>query len=150
MIRIVLASHGRLAEGMKGSVELIMGAGAPIDTICAYCDPNVALEDQIDGLLATIPERDGIIVVTDVFGGSVNNEFMKRVVSGRFELISGMSMSLIIQLVDLAEDKTLLETDGTVARDRLGQALQEALQEARQGMRYCSHLLDTCSVKDDF
>lgn len=150
MIRIILASHGRLAEGMKGSVELILGSGIPVDTICAYCDADVTLEEQIDRVFSAIPEEDVIIVVTDVFGGSVNNEFMKRTVSGRFELIAGMSMSLVIQLVELAGDASLLDADGTVHRDKLAAAFQAAIQEARGGQLYCNPLLDTCSVKDDF
>lgn len=150
MIRIVLASHGHLAEGMKGSVALIMGSGIPVDTICAYCDPDVTLEGQIDRFFADVPGADVVIVVTDVFGGSVNNEFMKRMVSGQFELIAGMNMALIIQLAELAEDPSLLDGDGSVNRDRLAAALQAAIQEAQRGQLYCNHLLDICGTKDDF
>ena len=78
MQRLVLASHGYLAEGMKNSAQIIVGKSAKIYTICAYVKEGITLESQINELFDSFPEDDEMIVVTDIFGGSVNNEFMQR------------------------------------------------------------------------
>ena len=84
MQRLVLASHGYLAEGMKNSAQIIVGKSAKIYTICAYVKEGITLESQINELFDSFPEDDEMIVVTDIFGGSVNNEFMQRLQNRRF------------------------------------------------------------------
>ena len=86
MQRLVLASHGYLAEGMKNSAQIIVGKSAKIYTICAYVKEGITLESQINELFDSFPEDDEMIVVTDIFGGSVNNEFMQRLQNRRFWL----------------------------------------------------------------
>ena len=103
MQRLVLASHGYLAEGMKNSAQIIVGKFAKIYTICAYVKEGITLESQINELFDSCPEDDEMIVVTDIFGGSVNNEFMQRLQNRRFWLVSGMNLPLVIQL-EMAED----------------------------------------------
>ena len=103
MQRLVLASHGYLAEGMKNSAQIIVGKSAEIYTICAYVKEGITLESQINELFDSFPEDDEMIVVTDIFGGSVNNEFMQRLQNRRFWLVSGMNLPLVIQLA-MAED----------------------------------------------
>ena len=103
MQRLVLASHGYLAEGMKNSAQIIVGKSAKIYTICAYVKEGITLESQINELFDSFPEDDEMIVVTDIFGGSVNNEFMQRLQNRRFWLVSGMNLPLVIQLA-MAED----------------------------------------------
>ena len=98
MQRLVLASHGYLAEGMKNSAQIIVGKSAKIYTICAYVKEGITLESQINELFDSFPEDDEMIVVTDIFGGSVNNEFMQRLQNRRFWLVSGMNLPLVIQL----------------------------------------------------
>ena len=86
MLRLVLASHGRLAEGMKNSAQFIAGKTAEIYTICAYLEDKVTLESQIDELFSRFADTDEIIVATDIFGGSVNNEFLARIGNKTFGL----------------------------------------------------------------
>lgn len=137
MIHIVLASHGRLAASMKESIGLIMGNTDAITAICAYCEPEEALGDQIDRAFARFLPEDTVVVVTDVFGGSVNNEFMKYVGRDRLYLIAGMNLPLVIQLVTMGQ------------QEDMGTALKEILEEARKGMVYCNTLLTECQADEE-
>ena len=47
MQRLVLASHGYLAEGMKNSAQIIVGKSAKIYTICAYVKEGITLESRL-------------------------------------------------------------------------------------------------------
>ena len=57
MQRLVLASHGYLAEGMKNSAQIIVGKSAKIYTICAYVKEGITLESQINELFRQFSRR---------------------------------------------------------------------------------------------
>lgn len=129
MFRLVLASHGRLAEGMKNTVQIILGEFVELNTICAYVDENSNLEDQIEQLWNRFDESDEIVIVTDLFGGSVNNEFMNLLNRKKFWLIAGMNLSMIIELAFLS---------GT---DNIEEKLEHIVQKSRESIRFCNGLL---------
>lgn len=106
MKRIVLASHGELANGMKDSVKILVGDLPNVYSICAYTNGIDDVEEQIDALFSSFDNDDEIIVITDVFGGSVNTAFMKKLDSYKFWLISGMSLGLVIQMIIGPENNT--------------------------------------------
>ena len=106
MKRIVLASHGELANGMKDSVKILVGDVPNVYSICAYTNGIDDVEEQIDALFSSFDNDDEIIVITDVFGGSVNTAFMKKLDSYKFWLISGMSLGLVIQMIIGPENNT--------------------------------------------
>lgn len=99
MTRIVLASHGRLADGMKDTLSFILGDLPNVSTICAYVDQDVSLRSQIDQAFAEFSPEDVVVVVTDLFGGSVNNEFMALLGERDFILVAGMNMPTLVELV---------------------------------------------------
>ena len=107
MTRIVLASHGRLADGMKDTLSFILGDLPNVSTICAYVDQDVSLRSQIDQAFAEFSPEDAVVVVTDIFGGSVNNEFMALLGEKDFILVAGMNMPTLVELV--SEDAPTVE-----------------------------------------
>lgn len=113
MKRIVLASHGELANGMKNSVKILVGDIPNIYSICAYTNGVDDVEEQIDKLFSSFNNDDEVIVITDVFGGSVNTTFMKKMNSYKFWLISGMSLGLVIQMI-IGPDNNTAETISSV------------------------------------
>ena len=75
MNKILLASHGYLAQGMKSSLEILMGANDRIECLCAYVDDDTRdVAALIDAWMESKDPADSWFVVTDIFGGSVNNE----------------------------------------------------------------------------
>ncbi|WP_369596110.1 PTS sugar transporter subunit IIA, partial [Lacticaseibacillus paracasei] len=73
---IVLASHHRLAEGLKDTLNFISGGGQDIVSMAAYLD-NQPVENQVDALMASFPADRDVIVLTDMMAGSVNQKFFK-------------------------------------------------------------------------
>ena len=97
MIHFILASHGTLAKGMYESVKLIAGEIENIHIITAFVDNN-DIKGMVSGEMDSIPAEDTVIAVTDILGGSVNNEFMNYLSRKRFYLIAGMNLPLLVQL----------------------------------------------------
>ena len=75
MRKFLLASHAYLAKGMKSSLELILGEQECVDVLCAYTDEQYDIKVEIEKKLTALQPEDELIVITDLFGGSVNNEF---------------------------------------------------------------------------
>ena len=115
MNKILLASHGYLAQGMKSSLEILMGANDRIECLCDDDTRDVAA--LIDAWMETRDPADSWFVVTDIFGGSVNNEFIQRQTAGSFTLITGMNLPLLVEMVtqldSLDADKAKAAVEGS-------------------------------------
>lgn len=138
MIRYLFASHGPLASGMAESVKFIAGRDKHIDTICAYMDPSVGLVQQIEDVFNTYDSNDEIVVLTDLYGGSVNNEFINLLQKKKFYLVAGMSMALAIQIL-MTLDENDLET-----------GIKNAVNEGNSAVIYCNDLIKKENEEEDF
>lgn len=96
MVKMLLASHGTLAAGMLSSLELIMGRQECVEVLCAYVDGEDDVSPRVKRFMEQMKPEDSWIVCTDVFGGNINNEFMKYLDRDNMRLISGMSLPLVI------------------------------------------------------
>ena len=121
---------------MKNSSQIIVGKTAKIYTICAYVKEGITLESQINELFDSFPEDDEMIVVTDIFGGSINNEFMIRAQEGGYWLIAGMNLPLVLSL--------WYETENLTEKQ-----LETNISEASEGIVLCNKLLSEDTVEED-
>lgn len=121
MRRIVLASHGHLAAGMKNSLEMITGPNPNVLAICAYTDgaPDLAkaLQESVDRL----EDDDDLVIVTDVLGGSVNNEASQFRNVKRVYVVTGMNLGFVLTLALGSDDNTpaLIEEAIDIAKGQL-------------------------------
>lgn len=102
MRRILLASHGQLASGMKNTVELFIGKDNTIQTIDAYV--NEGAEDypeKIQKFLNQISKTDEGIIFTDIIGGSVNQKVVQMCFNSKNDvfIISGMNLPSILSII---------------------------------------------------
>lgn len=121
MRKIVLASHGRLAEGMLDSLGMIAGCQEGVQALCAYTDDAPDLKATLGELVAGLAEGDELVIVTDVLGGSVNNEASQfRDVPGVY-VVTGMNLGLVLSLVlgDAPTTAQLIEECLVTARSQL-------------------------------
>lgn len=107
----VIATHGTFAEGIYESLKIIVGEQDNVHLLNAFVESN-EIEGPVNELLARIPEEEELIVCTDIFGGSVNNEWMKHMDRENFYLITGINLPLLMQLfLSLEEDTgTMIQT----------------------------------------
>ncbi|GAQ24895.1 PTS sugar transporter subunit IIA [Tepidanaerobacter syntrophicus] len=144
MIKFVFASHGMLAEGMLNSLELIIGKQNNVYTVCAYKDENFELAKTIDKIFESIGRDDKLIVITDIFGGSINNEFLSRLNEKKFYLISGLNLPLVIDLVVSLKDKNSIEDK------ELDKNITEIVARSIKSIKYCNQILDEVPCDEDF
>lgn len=100
MRQFIIASHAHFAAGINESVSLLSGERDNVRTLSMYVDGNNDLAAAAAKMLDEIPEGDDLVVCTDLFGGSVNNEFTS-IVQRRPNtyLVTNMNLPLLIQLL---------------------------------------------------
>lgn len=96
--KIVIATHGTLAAGFASALELIVGK-QEITAVCCYTDPDFNMERTIDEILKNLGKDEELYVFTDLFGGSVNNAFMKALCTSEFHLITNSSLGMLMDFI---------------------------------------------------
>lgn len=110
MRQFIIASHAHFAAGINESVSLLSGERDNVRTLSMYVDGNNDLAAAAAKMLVETPEGDDLVVCTDLFGGSVNNEFTS-IVQRRPNtyLVTNMNLPLLIQLLFAEEGRDTAE-----------------------------------------
>ena len=104
MRRIVLVSHGELAQGMMSSLEMIAGKQPHVTAMSAYMQDSPDITKTLLSMASELGEGDEMVIVTDLLGGSVNNEASQlRTIPNTF-VVSGMNLGLVLSLA-LSDEK---------------------------------------------
>lgn len=99
MRQVILASHGSLASGMLGTIEMILGKQ---ENLAAYSlNPDGQTADLLNRIKQKIKESQAeeTIIVTDLIGGSVHTALTSLVGQTGIHLLSGMNLSLLLELL---------------------------------------------------
>lgn len=130
MNKIILASHGKLAEGMYDSVKMIIGN---VDDL-SFCglkegQDNNEIAEEIADFISGSEEKHQYIIVCDLLGGSVSNAVSRLSALPNVFVINGMNMGLVISLLlqkeELNEGKILELIDESKAGINLVQLNQK-------------------------
>lgn len=138
MKQFLLASHGKFAEGILGSFQMILGDAPNITVLCAYTKKNEeTLEHTVKKIICERNRKEDLIVVTDVFGGSVNNEFMKYLNEPGVYLVTGMNLPLLLELYS---------NQNMESRDMI----RLAIASAQNNLKFCTDLLQVKGEEEEF
>lgn len=121
MRQILIATHGKMASGIRYTLELVVGKMDEITTIDAYVNPEDDVEKMLEEYFS-VHEGARIIAFTDLRGGSVNQKLMKYAARPGVTLITGMNLPVLLQVALAGEGATDEDIDGFV------QAAREELQ----------------------
>ena len=119
MIGLVLVTHGRLAEEFVVAMEHVVGKQDRIATIC------IGPEDDMEGRRADIAKAigdvdtgRGVIVLTDLFGGTPSNLAISLMEADKVEVIAGINLPMLIRLGGAR--KTMKVTEAVAAAREAG------------------------------
>lgn len=99
MIGLILVTHGRLAQEFLVAMEHVVGKQQNIETIAI--GPNDDMEQRradIACAIAKVDSGQGVIVLTDLFGGTPSNLAISLLDAGRVEVIAGVNLPMLIRL----------------------------------------------------
>lgn len=133
MIGLVLVTHGRLADEMRSAMEHVVGPQRNVATIC------IAPEDDIEGrradiqaCIARVDVGDGVVLLTDMFGGTPSNLAISMMNREGVEVISGVNLPMLVKLAKVRSSHTLAE------------CVECAQQAGRKYIASASSLLPSC------
>ncbi|NBB71906.1 MAG: PTS fructose transporter subunit IIA [Alphaproteobacteria bacterium] len=131
MIGLVLVTHGRLALEFLAAMEHVVGPQAQIRTVCIDADDDMERRrGDIVEAAKGVDTGDGVILVTDMFGGTPSNLAISAMQKGTVEVIAGMNVPMLIKLAELRETTTVSD------------AVRQAQDAGRKYIAVASALLD--------
>lgn len=110
MIGVVLVSHGRLADELKAATEHVVGPQSSFVTVCIGPQDDMQLRrEEILAAISKVDSGGGVIVLTDMFGGTPSNLAISTMESGRVEVIAGVNLPMLIKLASVRSGAKLME-----------------------------------------
>ncbi|CAD5901832.1 PTS sugar transporter subunit IIA [Carnobacterium maltaromaticum] len=109
MRKYLLATHGKLASGIKDSIEIITGMGDYFEIIEAYVDGSDYTK-QISNFVNATEASKQTVIFTDLYGGSVNQRIVLEVQNSQKEnifVITGMNLAIVISILLCKEELTV-------------------------------------------
>jgi PTS system mannose-specific IIA component len=130
MIGLVLVTHGQLANEFRHAVEHVVGPQDNFETVAIGADDDMEQRRRdIVEAVARVNTGAGVIVLTDMFGGTPSNLAISVMESGRTEVIAGMNLPMLIKLSSVRK------------ADDMRAALEEAQAAGRKYINVASQLL---------
>ncbi|MGB7373640.1 PTS sugar transporter subunit IIA [Pontixanthobacter sp.] len=117
MIGMILVTHGNLAVEFVSAMEHVVGQQGAIATICI--GPHDDMEQRradIARSVAAVDDGTGVIILTDLFGGTPSNLAISLLQTGKVEVIAGINLPMLIRLAE-ARKKNDIGTAVIAARD---------------------------------
>ena len=132
MIGLVLVTHGQLAAEFRHAVEHVVGPQDNFETVAIGADDDMEQRrrDIVDAV-GRVDTGTGVIVLTDMFGGTPSNLAISVMESGRTEVIAGMNLPMLIKLSSIRKG------------DNMAAALDEAQAAGRKYINVASKLLNS-------
>ncbi len=99
MIGLVLVTHGHLATEFRSALEHVVGPQRQIETIAIAPDDDIEgrRRDILDAI-HTVDSGEGVVVLTDMFGGTPSNLAISAMNGGKVEVIAGINLPMLIKL----------------------------------------------------
>jgi mannose PTS system EIIA component len=116
MIGIVIVTHGRLAEELLAAGAHVFGR-LP-NAVAINIGPDDDMQARRDDILAACQacdQGDGVVLLTDMFGGTPSNLAISAMNRGKYEVIAGVNLPMLIKLAEVRAKKPLAEACSTAA-----------------------------------
>jgi PTS system mannose-specific IIA component len=131
MIGLVLVTHGRLAIEFRAALEHVVGAQSHIETVSIGPDDDVERRRQdILDAVQKVNAGSGVIVLTDMFGGTPSNLAISVMAPGKVEVVAGVNLPMLIKLASVRGEKPL------------AQAIDDAQDAGRKYINVASQVLN--------
>lgn len=120
----VIVTHGQLATELLAAAEMIIGPIAHIAAISiGWHDDVDAARDEIERAIEGVSEEHGVLILTDMFGGTPTNIASMFFVEGEVEVVTGVNLPMVIKLASQTEAEKTLAVVAARVRDQGQQAI---------------------------
>ena len=118
MIGVVVVSHGRLADEFVAAAEHVLGPQPQMRAIAI--GPNDDMEERRGDILdavRTVDGGEGVVILTDMFGGTPSNLAISAIHEGRIEVIAGVNLPMLVKLGEMRSKRVSLAEAAHAAQE---------------------------------
>jgi PTS system mannose-specific IIA component len=124
MIGIVVVTHGGLAREMIAAMQHIVGVQTQVKAVCIGANDDIDVRRrEISDAIAWSDSGSGVVIVTDMFGGTPCNLALSHLKPGKVEVLAGANLPSLIKLVEVRQKRALDD------------AVRDAIEAGRKYMR---------------
>jgi len=132
MIGGVLVSHGKLGEELLNALTIILGEAPNIEAISiGWYDDVEESKKKINQSLKRVDQKNGVVIFTDMFGGTPSNLSFSFLKANQVEIVTGVNLPMLIKFVSLQRNNSLKEVAKKVA------------EQGKKNIHLASALLDS-------
>ena len=136
MNRIILASHAGMSAGIRDTLQMVMGELPNLSAVATTRDESETIVTVTRRLLETFEPGEPVVILTDILGGSVNNDMLTLLPDyPDIRIICGMNLSLVLYLAMHSEPWTK-------------EILREAIHQAQEQIIDCTEMIKGAAQED--
>ena len=114
MIGMVIVTHGQLALELRRATEHVVGPQESLETVCIGPDDNMEKRrDDIRKAVHKVDNKQGVIILTDMFGGTPSNLAISLLDDNKVEVLAGVNLPMLIKLAEARRHKNLRDAAST-------------------------------------
>ncbi|MFQ5702322.1 MAG: PTS sugar transporter subunit IIA [Acidobacteriota bacterium] len=103
MIGALVVTHGNVAEEIIKAATRIFGDGCKLRPVCIGWDENVVdARRKIVDAIQEVDAEDGVLIMTDMFGGTASNLSLTLLDPGKIEVVTGVNLSMLLKFANAA------------------------------------------------
>ncbi len=113
MIGIVIVTHGKLASEFIHALEHVVGQQSQMEAICIGPDDRMDVRRKdIADAVSKVETGQGVVILTDMFGGTPSNLAISLLQEGKVEVVAGLNLPMLVKLARVRSDCTLHKAVG--------------------------------------
>jgi mannose PTS system EIIA component len=135
MIGMILVTHGRLAVELRSAMEHVVGEQRNVCTVCIGPDDDIDnRRTEIEDCIKQCDTGDGVVLLTDMFGGTPSNLAISMMEKQNVEVIAGVNLPMLVKLAKVRGSQPIAD------------AVNCAEAAGRKYIAAASHVLNGCKI----
>jgi len=134
MIGMILVTHGKLANELRSVLEHVVGAQRNVETVCIAADDDIETRrHDIEESIERCDTGDGVVLLTDMFGGTPSNLAISMMDRAGVEVIAGVNLPMLVKLAKVRSSRPL--ADAVCCAEEAGRKYIAAASHVLHGNR---------------
>jgi PTS system mannose-specific IIA component len=115
---LLVVSHGNFAKELVGAAETVVGKVAGLEALSIGWDDDVDVATRsIEEAVRRLDQGNGVLLLTDMFGGTPTNLALSMLDAGTIEIVTGVNLPMLIKFANLRGEEHLVDVAATIARE---------------------------------
>jgi PTS system mannose-specific IIA component len=110
MIGLVLVTHGNLALEFVSAMQHVVGPQQQVESVCIGPEDDMEMRrNEILEKVNSVNTGDGVVLLTDMFGGTPSNLALSMMDRANVEILAGINLPMLIKIASLRKEKSMKE-----------------------------------------